>query len=168
MRHHHSAAVDILKGALAGAVATWAMNQTTTWLYARESEEARERETAARGGDTAYATAAESLAQMAGRDLSDEQKRRAGAGIHWATGIIAGAKYGLFRRYWPGVSAGFGLLYGTAFFLMMDELMNPVLGLTPGPAAFPWETHARGLAGHLTYGAVNEATLRLMDSRWPS
>ena len=41
--------------------------------------------------------------------------------------------------------------------------MNPVLGLTPGPMAFPWQAHARGLAGHLAYGVTSNAVLDAVD-----
>ena len=41
--------------------------------------------------------------------------------------------------------------------------MVPALGLTPGPTAFPWQAHARGLVGHLTFGTVTDGTLRLLD-----
>ena len=154
---------NLLKGALAGAVATAIMNQVTTWLYALESEAARNRENDARGGQSAYVTAAERLAGAAGCELSDEGKGRAGTAIHYATGVAAGMKYAAFRRYWPRVTQGFGVPYGIAFFLVMDELMNPLLGLTPGPAEFPWQAHARGLGGHLAFGAANEAALRALD-----
>jgi hypothetical protein len=40
--------------------------------------------------------------------------------------------------------------------------MNPVLGLTPGPTAFPCQTHARGLSGHLVFGLV-EVMLEGLD-----
>lgn len=45
----------------------------------------------------------------------------------------------------------------------MDEGAVYALGLTPGPANFPWQTHARGLAGHLVFGAVTDATLSLLE-----
>jgi hypothetical protein len=57
-----------------------------------------------------------------------------------------------------------GVAFGTAFWLMMDEGAVYALGLTPGPTAFPWQTHARGLAGHLTFGAVADATLGALQS----
>jgi hypothetical protein len=154
---------DLLKGAVAGALATYVMNWTTTRLYDQESEAVQKRENEARGGQSAYVNAAESLARSAGWELSDEAKGRGGTAIHWATGVIAGMKYAVFRRHWPAVAAGFGLPFGAAFFLVMDELMNPLLGLTPGPAEFPWQTHARGLGGHFAFGATNEATLRVLD-----
>lgn len=154
---------DILKGAIAGAAATYLMNRATTWLYEHEAEPARERENAARGGQTAYVNMAQSLARTAGVSLDDDARTSAGTAIHWATGIAAGMKYALLRRYWPDVTSGFGLAYGAAFFLMVDELMNPLFGFTPGPAAFPWQTHARGLGGHLVFGASTDAALRVLD-----
>jgi hypothetical protein len=154
---------DLLKGAVAGALATRVMNWTTTRLYEREPEAVQKRENEARGGQGAYVNAAEVLARTAGWELRDEAKGRGGTAIHWTTGVIAGMKYAVFRRRWPVAAAGFGLPFGAAFFLVVDELMNPLLGLTPGPAEFPWQTHARGLGGHLAFGATNEAALRALD-----
>jgi hypothetical protein len=163
MTNRSTAMLEIVKGAVAGAAGTWAMNRTTTWLYERESPEARERENDARGGQSAYATAAESLAARAGVELAESQKSTAASGIHWLTGLFAGTTYAALRRSWPEVAAGAGTLYGGGFFLVMDELMNPALGLTPGPRRFPWQTHARGLAGHLVFGIVNDTALRVLD-----
>jgi hypothetical protein len=154
---------DLIKGAVAGAVATWAMGRTTTWLYEREPERVRNRENEARGGQSAYTNLAESLAGLAGVELSDDGKSRGGTAIHWATGIVAGMNYAALQRYRPEISAGFGVPYGMGMYLVLDELLNPLLGLTPGPAAFPWQAHARGLAGHVVFGAVNDATLKALE-----
>lgn len=154
---------DLIKGALAGAAATWVMGRTTTWLYNREPESVQKREASARGGQSAYVNAAESLARAAGVQLSDEAKARGGTAIHWATGITAGMNYAALLRRWPRIGARFGVPYGVAVYLVMDELMNPLLGLTPGPGAFPWQAHARGLAGHLAFGAANHAALKALD-----
>lgn len=153
---------DLMKGALAGAAATWVMGRTTTWLYERESDQVRAREDQARRSQSAPVNAVESTARAIGVELSDDAKNRAGAALHWATGIAAGMSYSALRRHRPGIRTGFGLPYGLGMYLMLDELMNPLLGLTPGPAAFPWQAHARGLAGHLVFGAVNDATLRAL------
>lgn len=45
----------------------------------------------------------------------------------------------------------------------MDETVTPALGLTPAPKAFPLETHARGLAGHLVFGVSVDAALALIN-----
>jgi hypothetical protein len=165
MTRKHSAVTDAIGGMVAGAVATWLMGKATTALYQRESKRARRREDEARGGKTAYGVAAEKIARLANRQLSDEQRSRYGNDIHWALGITAGGIYGLLRPRVSAASAGRGLIFGSTFFLLMDELVTPAIGLTPGPRAFPWQTHARGLAGHLVYGMVADTALGTMQQR---
>ncbi len=156
-------AADLLKGALAGAAATWVMGKATTWMYESESQAVRDREEAARDGKSAYVVAAQKAADVGGIELSDEQQQRAGRALHWALGIAAGAAYGVMRRRLPRITTVNGLPFGAGFFVVMDEIMNPALGLTPGPAAFPWQAHARGLGGHLAFGLVNETVLKGLD-----
>lgn len=162
-RHDGSLIGDLARGALAGVAATWIMGQATSYLYEHESGEAREAEDEAREGRTAYGAAAEKVAGVTGRELSDEERQRAGMALHWVLGAGAGAVYGAMRHRLPGADLGAGLLFGTAFWAVVDEGANTALGLTPPPAAFPWQTHARGLAGHLVFGVAAEATLRALD-----
>jgi hypothetical protein len=164
MRAQRSLVADAADGAIAGAVATWAMGKVTTLLYEKENRAAREREDAARHGKTAYGVAAEKLARLAGATLSDDQRTKYGEGIHWALGITAGALYGVLRERLPNRPLARGLAFGTAFWLLVDEGATPALGLTSGPGAFPWQTHARGAAGHLVFGAVTDATLDLLQA----
>lgn len=158
-----SIAGDLIKGAIAGAVATWAMDRLTTFLYEHEDEEARAREDEARGGETAYQAAAEKAAEAVGAELAPAERKRAGAALHWGLGVGAGAVYGVVRPRVPFVGDAEGVGFGSTFFLLMDEGVVPLLGLTPGPNAFPWQTHARGLAGHVVFGMVADATLKLLD-----
>jgi hypothetical protein len=162
MRSDRSILTDLIDGAIAGAVATWVMGKVTTFLYEKESPSARRREESARQGRTAFGAAAERLADVAGTTLSDDQRQRYGKGIHWALGTGAGALYGILRDRLPDRALARGLTFGTMFWLIVDEGANPALGLTPGPMAFPWQAHARGLAGHLAFGAVADATLDLL------
>lgn len=159
MTQRQSVVVDAIDGAIAGAIATWAMGKLTTALYEHEDKAARQREDEARDGKTAYGVAAEKAAALYGRELSDDDRKQYGQAIHWALGAGAGALYGVLRPRSEGASLAGGLLFGAAFWLVMDEAVTPALGLTKGPAAFPWQTHARGLAGHLAFGAVANTTL---------
>lgn len=162
-RLDQSIAGELAKGAVAGAAATWLMGQVTTWLYEREGEETREREDRARGGKTAYGAAAEKAAGVVGVHLGDGRREQLGKAIHWALGITLVAAYGVMRKRWPATAGLKGLMFGTGVFLVVDELMNPVLGLTPGPRAFPWQAHARGFGGHLAFGAASELVLEGLD-----
>lgn len=162
-RRTRRVAAEVVGGAIAGAVATWAMGKVTTLLYEREAASVRDTEDAARGGKTAYGVGAQKIARAAGKRLSAKKRERYGRRIHWALGVSTGAAYGLMRDRLPGGLAR-GLLFGTAFWLLADEGAVYVLGLTPGPQHFPWQTHARGLAGHLVYGAVADATLAGLEA----
>lgn len=154
---------EILKGAVAGAVATWVMGVVTSYLYKHEDPEVRREEDRARGNRTAYGVAAEKVAGMVGTRLQKEQRERLGMAIHWGLGVGTGALYAALRDHLDRVDAGYGLAMGATFWGLVDEGLNPALGLTPGPTEFPWQTHGRGLAGHLSFGVVTESTLRVLD-----
>jgi len=161
-RRRSSVLADAVTGAVAGLGAGWVMNAVTSVMYDRQDPEARSREEDARGGKIAFEVAAEKAARLLGRDLDAQRARRWGGALHEGLGIGGGALYGVLRDRVPGFRVGAGLLFGLAFFLVVDELATTVLRLTPGPRAFPWQTHARGLVGHLAYGAVADTALRVM------
>lgn len=154
---------DVLKGVAAGAIATWTMNQLTSWLYRRESEDARRQEQRARGGRSTYVAAAERLADTAGMKLERDARQQAGTALHWATGMTAGAAYAVVRSRRRRVAHGAGMPFGTAFFLGGGRVDESAARPSPGPRAFPWQTHARGLGGHLVFGLVAEGALQLLD-----
>jgi hypothetical protein len=164
MRRRTSMPRELIKGAIAGAVATWTLDRVTSWMYEREPRRARQQEDRARHGRTAYEAAAERAAHLLGRRLNRDQQRRLGSAIHWALGIGAGMAYSAFGRRLPGVARAGGGAFGTAFWATVDEGLVSLLGLTPPPKAFPWETHARGLTGHLAFGIAADRTLRILDA----
>lgn len=139
------------------------MGQVTSYMYQYEDEEARQAEEEARQGKMAFGVAAEKIAEMVGQDLTEEQRRAQGRAIHWALGVGAGMVYGAGRDVGQGPKIGRGLAFGTSFYLLMDEIGNPVLGLTPGPMSFPWQAHVRGLVAHLAFGATAEVLLGCME-----
>jgi uncharacterized membrane protein YagU involved in acid resistance len=164
MREKHGLGEDLIKGAIAGAVATWVMGKVTNTMYEREDRWARRQEDDAREGTTAYGVAAEKAGRAMGTSLNQDQNEKIGAAIHWALGVGAGAVYAVVRRRFASVGKIAGLGFGTVFWAAVDEGVVPALGLTPGPRAFPWQAHARGLAGHLTFGTVTDGTLRVLDA----
>jgi len=158
-----SLATDVLLGVAAGAAATWLMDLATTALYDRQPDDVQKRENDARGGMTAYERAADRAAEWIGGDLDEDQRKQYGSAIHWTLGVASGAIYGALRHAFPSMRYGSGLAYGTGFWLAMDEGANTLLGLTPSPQEFPWQTHARGLAGHLILGGAIEVVFDAAD-----
>ena len=45
----------------------------------------------------------------------------------------------------------------------MDEAALTLLGLTPPPQEFPWQTHLRGAVGHVVLGGAIEAVFDAAD-----
>lgn len=157
---------QLVKGALAGAVGTLALDAVTWFLWDREDPRALERERRARpeGLDPAHFVAGR-LARAIGTELEPRQPHPAGIATHFAIGVLPAALYGVARKEVPQVRSGRGLLYGLALFLAQDEAVNSLAGFSARPTEYPWQAHARGLIGHLVYGAVTEATLDLLDRR---
>lgn len=160
--NRRNTALDLLLGAAAGAAAIWLMDKATTLLYEREDDAAKNREESARGGRTAYENVAEKTAKLAGIELDDDRRKQIGNAIHWGIGIASGAVYGALRNRF-GLRAGSGLLYALGMFGAMDEGLMYALHFTPPPQAFPWQTHARGAAGHLVFGTVIDSAFDLVD-----
>jgi hypothetical protein len=164
LQRRSSMSADLVKGAVAGAVATGVMDKLTAALYQHEGRAARHREDTARQGQTAYDAAAERAAGLVGKRLNDRERQSMGQAVHWALGVAAGVTYALLRRRVPGLRRFGGAKFGTAFWATVDEGLVSALGLTPPPRAFPFQTHARGLIGHLAFGVVTDRTLRILDA----
>ncbi len=158
-----NAVTTLLKGAIAGVAATWLMGKATEFMYEHEDQLARDQEDKARGDQTAYEVAADKAAGAIGISLSKEERKKSAGAIHWALGATAGMTYATIKSVHARLSTLAGIGFGTVFWAVMDETLTPALGLSPGPKAFPLETHARGLAGHAVLGAALDASLAVVD-----
>ena len=91
---------------------------------------------------------------VAGHDPDERMKARLGQVVHWGYGIMLGGVYGALRDDADAPDLVGGLGYGTAAWIVGDEIMVPMLGLAEGPTAHGWKTHAKALGAHLVYGAA--------------
>lgn len=102
-----SIAADMLKGAVAGAIGVWVMDQVDWYMYNHENREARERTQSVRPGgmDPAHVMA-NTAADAMGAELSPRQPHPTGVALHYALGVGPGALYGAMRDRVPVVGAG--------------------------------------------------------------
>lgn len=163
MRGHNNLPVELLKGALAGALATKVMERISLFLYEHEDPAVRRREDEVRQDKPPYLVAADKTAKLIGRPLTEEQKQTLAMAYHWGLGLSAGALYAVLRRRYASLNRTRGLGFGLAFFLLIDEMLNAALRLTPPPKAFPWQAHARGLVAHLAYAVAANTALDALD-----
>ncbi len=176
---------NVLKGLAAGIVAglaaAWTMNQfQAAWSRLTEGEERSHGaqslqqgsaqhgvggELRSRGKDEEQDDAPERLAnaiEVAALDheLTEREKEAAGTAFHYAMGATSGALYGAVAEIIPGVKAGAGLPFGAAVWVIADEGVVPVLGLSKSLTEYPISTHAYTFTSHLVFGLTAEVVRR--------
>lgn len=177
---------DVLKGLVAGMVgglvASWTMNQfQAAWSMAAEgfekphgaqSMQPSEGQQTGQGPeqnkanqDDATVKAARAVSEgIFGHKLKENEKKPAGALVHYAFGTATGGLYGAAAEFAPEITTAAGLPFGAIFWLVADEIAVPLLGLSKGPTEYPPATHAYALASHLVYGLTAEAVRRTVRS----
>lgn len=157
-------------GLIAGAVATWIMDrfQYNWWDVAAWIERWRARSApapaAAPAAPAAIPTTEEfsgpSTAKVAnwlfrrwkGRNLNAAEKGPAGELVHYVFGIANAVLFGVLMGAFGSVAVGWGVLFGVALFVLMDELGLWALGLAKGPWNYAAYIHAYAFAAHVVYG----------------
>jgi putative membrane protein len=92
--------------------------------------------------------------------LTESEKKIGGTAVHYSLGTGVGGLYGAVAEVAPEITAGAGLPFGAAFWLVVDEGAVPMLGLSKGPTSFPLSTHAYALTSHFVYGLTAEIVRR--------
>jgi putative membrane protein len=165
-------------GMAGGLVASWIMNQfQAAWTEETEgfekphgaqsgqpSEGDHEAEPSPqrkeREDDATVRTARAISENVFGHKLEEHEKRSAGAAVHYAFGVASGGLYGAIAEYVPKVTTAAGLPFGAVFWVLADETVVPLLGLSKGPSGYRLPTHLYALSSHLVYGVTAEVTRR--------
>jgi uncharacterized membrane protein YagU involved in acid resistance len=163
--HAQSILKGVLVGLIAGLAASWTMNRfQDVWLALSSSADSTNHQKPdAETEENATVKAASAVSEkLFGHKLTTARKKAAGTAVHYAVGATAGIVYCVASELSPKVTKGFGLPYGAAFWLVIDEGVVPSLGLSKTAGEYPLSTHAYALASHLVYGATAEGTRRLL------
>ena len=165
-------------GLLGGLAASWVMNRFQE-LQPRQSgpqsgegrgrgethqsrSQTQQREPSNADEDATVKTAERISQRVFHHELSDREKQIAGPAVHYAYGALVGALYGGMAELLPVVSAGLGMPFGTALWLLGDEIAVPALGLSKPPTEYGAEEHADALASHLVYGLTTDLLRRTL------
>ena len=147
-------------GLAAGLIASCVMNGFQT-LWRVLAPPARKRPAKGEPAeDTTVRTASALSRGLLGRSLTEREKRFAGPLVHYAFGTLVGGLYGAAAEKNASVAAGAGLPFGTAFWLVADETVVPLLRLSGPPGRYPLSLHVYALASHLVFGWTAEAVRR--------
>ena len=164
-------------GLIGGLVASWTMNRfQDVWGALSEDDEKSQGEQSSQQGpgdggtgqqqtgeeqdDATVRTASAISEGIFDHELTKGEKKIAGPAVHYAFGTVVGGLYGAAAEITPDVTAGAGLPFGAAFWLVADETALPLLGLSKGPTAYPLSIHVYALASHFVYGLTAEAVRR--------
>lgn len=98
---------------------------------------------------------------LTGREPSRHSRLQLGSAVHYMFSGVLGAWYAVVAERAPAVRAGHGALYGTAVWIVADEMIMPALGLSRGPRQLPVGVHAYALTSHWVYGLTLESVTRV-------
>jgi putative membrane protein len=147
-KHNRNIWRGVAAGAIGGLAGSFAMNRfQAVWSGVSQDEEVT-------------AKAAEAVSRhVFGHELTSPEKTWAVPAVHYGLGTILGALYGALAEKVPSSRAGYGTAYGSAIWLMADEIAAPALGLAQSAAETPLSSHLNALASHLVYGLVTDRFL---------
>lgn len=155
-------ALDTGRGAFAGIVATWLMDQVTTGMAGRMSDADRARASAAMpNGRTSVENLLVKVEEHVGMTIDPRRRPMALRAIHLAFGVVPAAAYGALGRK-PMIGVGRGLVFGLAVWAINDEYLNTALGLAGAAEAYPTEVHLRGLVGHAVLGCATDTAIAVL------
>jgi len=154
---------DLTRGAVAGAAGTWVMDMVTTGIVSEQSKASAEAEAAARpNGQSSIENLVDRLESRLRIEVPPDRRPAVTQALHYGLGIVPGAAYAVLRKRLPVAGALNGLIYGALLFALNDEWANTALGLSGPPAAYPADSHLRGLVGHLALGVTTDAALAVL------
>ena len=158
----------LVAGMVAGFAATYIKDRFQNLLASVEKAEAKPLpagQTKPRPEDPATVKAANAMSQrFLHRQLRKKEKDLAGPMVDYGFGSLAGMMYGAAAEVAPVTTIGGGAGFGSALWVVADELAVPATGLAKWPNKYPAKTHAYGFSGHLIYGMAMELVRRIVRS----
>ena len=156
-------------GALGGLAGAWAMNQLMAMRAQRpgphpdvQPEPTSKAQEQSNLDEAATVKTAQAVSRrLFDHDLTDQEKRVAEPIVHYGYGAILGGVYGAVTEVAPALSAGLGMPFGAAAWLLGDEVAVPALGLSKGPTEYGPRSHADALASHFCYGLTTDLLRRV-------
>ncbi len=162
-----------IAGLIAGIVATWIMDRfqynwwdVAAWLERWRgpapvappppppAEPATGPQTEEFSGPSTAKVANWFFRRRKGRDLNAAEKGPAGEIVHYVFGIASAVVFGAVLSAFGIVGVAWGILFGVALFVGVDELGLWAIGLAKGPWNYPLWIHGYALAAHVVYGVA--------------
>lgn len=159
---------NIVKGALAGLIggliASFVMEKFQMLLQPMMENDGQQKE---KKDEPSTEKAAEAISEnVFDHYLTKDEKSAGGEAMHYAMGGTSGMIFGAASEIVPETSVGAGLPFGTAVWLIADDLVVPALGLSKPVSDVPLSQHAYALSSHLVYGLTTDMVRRGIRYLW--
>ncbi|HXG85940.1 MAG TPA: DUF1440 domain-containing protein [Pyrinomonadaceae bacterium] len=156
---------DVVKGAVAGLigglVASFVMSEFQSLLSALSEQKEKPKKKSSEEDEPANVKTAEAISEnVFDHKLKKSEKEPAGEAVHYAMGATSGLIYGIASEIAPVTTAGLGLPFGAAVWLVADDVVVPALGFAKPATEYPLSTHAYALSSHLVYGLTTDLVRR--------
>lgn len=114
-----------------------------------------------KGKENSEDDAAERLTNVASvglfdHELTAREKEIGGTLFHYGYGISMGAVYGVAAEISDKATIGAGMPYGFLIWLVADEGVVPLLGLSKSAEDYPFSVHVGACSSHIVYGLTTE------------
>ena len=111
------------------------------------------------------AKAAREVCRRFGLRLRDQREAEMlGAAMHYSFAVFAGVAYAAGAESFPFLRAAKGAAFGTALWLIGDELAVSIAGLEQ-PLQVPLNSHLSALGAHVIFGMILETLLANAEPR---
>jgi len=156
---------DIATGSVAGLAGVMALVGVAQFMWdwaKRTRPEDIKREEEIEQKDP-FPILAQKVGALIGVTPTKKQETQLAQYVTVGLGATMGALYAVTARRWPlGWLAG-GVVFGTLFWAIEDEMMGPALGLAGDNTQYPVEAHVRGWAAHVAFGVVTAAIVQCFE-----
>ena len=105
--------------------------------------------------------------QITGKEPSAETKTTLSYLVHWLISMQASGLYGAIQGRASLLDFEGGWKLAVGLWLFGDELIQPLIGVTDGPTAYPAELHAYSLGAHVAYGLASALATQFLYRLFP-
>jgi hypothetical protein len=104
---------------------------------------------------------AQAAAFVLDRPPTRRERGIAAGTVHYAFGAAMGAAYGVLAARRGGAPPLSGAAWGTAVWLVADEVAMPLLGLARDDVDYPLSAHLQSWTAHIVFGLTTESVGRI-------
>lgn len=147
----------VFLGSVIGLASTWIMTKSQTKiqnLMKKNSDKSEEKEEEQSEDPSTVKLANKVSCLTLNHPVPEDKKSTAGNMVHYGFGTSMGIFFSLLQS---GKSSHLflrGISYGGLVWMVADNILVPLMGLSKIPTKYPLKTHAYALGAHLIYGGA--------------